>query len=207
MTKTITTAEDLDALPITSVIRCDDNEGIGLNVCERHQEGWQYVGSSLHFSSAQVASDGVAFTVLYRPDQPTEPARVLPSREEVREAALSILAASDHEGGAGMHWLPSKRPTELAESVADHISDAVLALFASAPTVEQVKAEALREAKEWIEEHSSNWTNYDLISGAQASVGMIEGLIDRLAPAQPVPDVPEVGLPTAEVPNIGGEQR
>lgn len=128
MTKTITTAEELAALPITSVIRCDDNEGIGLNVCERHQEGWQYVGSSLHFSSAQLASDGVAFTVLYRPDQPTEPVRVLPSRERVRSAIQIRMSAQ-------LNYRP-----DLEGAV-----DAVLALFADQPTVEQVKAEALRE--------------------------------------------------------------
>ena len=84
---TIRSAAELDALPVGSVVRCDDAEGIGLNVCERHREGWQYVGSALHFSSAQVASDELEFTVLYRPDAP---ARTEPTEEQVAWAIASI---------------------------------------------------------------------------------------------------------------------
>lgn len=178
---TITTAEELAALPITSVIRCDDNEGIGLNVCERHKEGWQYVGSSIHFSSAQVASDGVAFTVLYRPDQPTEPVRVLPSREEIR--ALFHSPHSDTCTG----WCETQ--TERA-----------LALFADQRTVEQVKAEA------WDEGYDEGWTDSRTVNSGGPFPGA-DGNPYRLAPAQPTPVFEAMGLETPEVPNVGGEGR
>lgn len=94
MSDQITTAAELDALPVESVVRCDDLEGIGLNVCERHEEGWQYVGSSLHFSSIQVASDGVVFTVLYRPDAPE---RTEPTEEQVRTLRGQLFDAGYRE--------------------------------------------------------------------------------------------------------------
>lgn len=136
MNDQITTAAELDSLPMGSVVRCDDAEGIGLNVCERHREGWQYVGSALHFSSAQVASDELEFTVLYRPDQPQ---RVQPSREDVARRILDktvgVVDCELHERLMTPMW---DRATSAA--------DAVLALFAQQPTVAEVKAEAWDQA-------------------------------------------------------------
>ena len=76
MSDTIETAEELDALPVGSVVRCDDEEGIGLNVAERQPQGWQYVGSAIHFTSGQLAADEVPFALLYRPDHPSDAARL-----------------------------------------------------------------------------------------------------------------------------------
>lgn len=123
----ITTAAELDALPVGSVIRCDDAEGIGLNVAERHAGGWQYVGSALYFSSAQVASDEMAFTVLYRPD---EPQRVQPSRER-----LTLIARD-------VHLYDHGPDAAISGPHAQRIADAVLALLPGR-TEAEVKAEAL----------------------------------------------------------------
>lgn len=123
MSDQIRTSGELDALPVGSVVRCDDAEGIGLNVCERHREGWQYVGSALHFSSAQVASDELEFTVLYRPDAP---ARTEPTEEQIVEAISGP-------------WFNSRiyDPRVIAMNVA--------ALYASQPTVAEVRAQAAQQ--------------------------------------------------------------
>lgn len=150
MTDIITTAEELDALPVGSIVAwldCDF-EVDGPSVWIKNHDEWYGAGcedsDGPSFMVDQQFHPG-ALTVLYRPDQPTEPVRVAPSREQIAGVALSVLAASDHEGGAGMHWLPTKRPTDQALTVSKVIADAILALFAAQPTVEQVKAGALRE--------------------------------------------------------------
>lgn len=141
MSDQITTAAELDALPVGSVVRCDDAEGIGLNVCERHEEGWQYVGSALHFSSAQVASDELPFTVLYCPDAPArtepteEPQRVAPS-EDVRQI---IAALASRLGHVETHWVPDDRATPMPTAEVLREFDAALTAHDA-----EVRAQALR---------------------------------------------------------------
>lgn len=65
--RTITTAEELDALAIGSIVRCEDGEGFGMNVAERKKAGWEYVGSSIAFQSFHLAADELPFTVLWEP--------------------------------------------------------------------------------------------------------------------------------------------
>ena len=187
---TIRSAAELDALPVGSVVRCDDAEGIGLNVCERHKEGWQYVGSSLHFSSAQVASDKV-FAVLYRPDAL---ARTEPTEEQVAELSNALAQVFDigtspnamREARAVLALLPQRvAPSE--EEIARVIFDvrdgdldtdewedanwetreryecdarAVLKLYASAPTVAEVKAEAWDEGVAWMRRNHGAYTEH-----------------------------------------------
>lgn len=186
MSEQITTAGELDALPVESVVRCDDLEGIGLNVCERHEEGWQYVGSSLHFSSIQVASDGVVFTVLYRPDAPerTEPTEdqvlTILRTHGIECTGLGEVTCVGCRSAGWMTWgeyrlhlaravldlLPQRvapSEEEIAKAIDDHVNsrefgivriyDAecagaahdVAALYASQPTVAEVRAQALRD--------------------------------------------------------------
>ncbi|MBC7939105.1 MAG: hypothetical protein H7Z19_04955 [Chitinophagaceae bacterium] len=75
----ITSAADLDALPVGSVIRAE--EGGGATVAEKNGYGlWDIAGVPATGSSAFVAEHVIVnapFVVLYRPDlQPTEPPTV-----------------------------------------------------------------------------------------------------------------------------------
>ena len=135
---TITTSEELDALPVGSVFI----DGLG-NIGFRQEQGflvptgtwldsmdkrsptkWQSAEDVIRDSRAW-GFDALPLTVLYRPDQRTE-SRCAPSREEVR--ALFHSTHSDTCTG----WCETQ--TERA-----------LALLADQPTVEQVKAEAWDE--------------------------------------------------------------
>lgn len=128
--------------------------------------------------------------------QPTEPARVLPNREDV--------ARSWHEAGIGEgSW---DRCTDHVRERALRRADAVLALLADQPTVAEVKAEA------W---HEGLHAGYVYISRCEDAEAAGQGFIVpdpvnpyRLAPTQPTPGVFEaMGLETPEVPNVGGEGR
>ena len=135
----------------------------------------------------------------HRPDQPTEPARVLPSREEVESAIQSGVELGYNEQDVAEstgYGSFDGRPLDVLPWVRG--ADAVLALFASAPTVEQVKAEALREHRRRV----VRFMPAGLVNRATV-LADLDDYANRLAPAQPVPDMPEVGLPTAEVPNVG----
>ena len=168
MSEQVASAAELDALLVGSVIRCDDNEGIGLNVAERQPSGWCYVGSSLRFTAAQVAADEMRFAVLYRPDQPQ---RVQPRREDMATALIDTRLESGGFANLNLHQ-------------ACQLADAVLALFVQQPTVAEVKAEALREAAGRASrmyagtdgtEAERNW-----ISGLSAVVRMLTSEADRI---------------------------
>lgn len=129
---TITTAAELDALPIGSVV-LDSTRDAWL----RDDKAWVCVGAS--FDAGYIVKHYAPLTVLYRPDAEPEPQRVQPSREDVADAILAkhyepaLLVYSP----ARFHWLA--------------VADAVLALFAAQPTVAEVRAEALREAADELD--------------------------------------------------------
>ena len=196
MTDIITTAEELAALPVGSVF-IDGLDNIGFrqeqgflvptgtwrdSMDKRSPTKWQTAEQVIRDSCAW-GYDALPLTVLYRPDQPAELARVLPSRERVRSAIQIRMSAQ-------LNYRP-----DLEGAV-----DAVLDLFANAPTVEQVKAEALREHRRRV----VRFMPAGLVNRATV-LADLDDYANRLAPTQPVPDVPEVGLPTPEVPSVGGE--
>lgn len=143
MNDIITTAEELAALPVGSVF-IDGLDNIGFrqeqgflvptgtwrdSMDKRSPTKWQTAEQVIRDSRAW-GYDALPLTVLYRPDQPTEPARVAPSVGDIADA----ISQNPCNRGYGSHDrddCPQAR--------------AVLALFAAQPTVEQVKAEALRE--------------------------------------------------------------
>lgn len=206
MNDIITTAEELDVLPPGSVV-LDPQTGA---IYQNGEGGlWWMPALRSGIGTDELIEDGEPLTVLYRPDQPTEPARVLPSRDEIARAIVDT-----YEGAA--LWDQWVRFTEQntidgcdrdAKDIFDIVSDArkssdaVLALFANTPTVEQVKAEALREHRRRV----VRFMPTGLVNRATV-LADLDDYADRLAPTQPAPDVPEAGLPTAEVPNVGGEQ-
>lgn len=119
-----------------------------------------------------------------------EPVRVLPSRDEIAEAICRI--------NDGESYVEDGGPCSACESAAD----AVLALFATQPTVAEVKAKA------W---HEGLHAGYAYISRCEDAEAAGQGFIVpdpvnpyRLAPTQPTP-VFEAMDPTPEVPNVGGE--
>lgn len=109
-----------------------------------------------------------------------EPARVLPSREDIEELILAQFRCT-----ANGWRLSSQKAAE-----------DIQALLAGQPTVAEVKAEAWEEAATWFD---ADLCGVSLI---------IRDRANRLSAAQPTPDLFEaMGLSTPEVPNVGGEGR
>ena len=119
---TITTAEELDALPRMSIIIDGDGDAY-----QKFDEGWRATYSANE--SLTPADLPERLTLVHRPGQPTKPAQVLPSREQIA------------------HRITESHPTwRYVGPIQAAMADAILALFADQPTVAEVKAEALREA-------------------------------------------------------------
>ncbi len=140
MNEQITSAAELDALPLTTIIR-DANAMPYVRWPNTPNPEWWRPGSNVPETPRLPA------LALYRPDQPQ---RVQPSREDVARllahqntdwthgylgADLATGETHDH-GPRCANWEP------YAED-----ADAVLALFTQQPTVAEVKAEALEEAR------------------------------------------------------------
>ena len=134
----------------------------------------------------------------HRPDQPTEPARVLPSREDLSDilrthnTECTGLGEASCQGCRDRGWMSW-------HVYRQHVADAILALLADQPTVEQVKAEAVVEfigrIRPGVNDGSPLAEILDHIAATE------------LSPTQPTPDLFAVmGLPSVEVPSIGGEQ-
>ena len=193
MTDTITTAEELDALPVGSVWL---DLGVGYSEadapvigCKAADGDWWIAGTpnDRRWRSFEVMrdSDGHVLVCAYRPDQPTESTRVLPSREEIAEALHADTCAEDpDEGeacGCDAHYVYRQ-------------ADIIQALYASQRTEAEVKAEAWEEAATWFD---ADLCGVSLI---------IRDRANRLSAAQPTPVFEAMGLPTPEVPSVGGEQ-
>lgn len=187
MNDIITTAEELDALPVGSVF-IDGLDNIGFrqeqgflvptgtwrdSMDKRSPTKWQTAEQVIRDSRAW-GYDALPLTVLYRPGQPTEPARCAPSREEI----VALFHAKHLDPCTG--WCEKQ-------------AEAVQALCASQRTEAQVKAEAWEEAATWFD---ADLCGVSLI---------IRDRANRLSAAQPTPDLFEaMGLSTPEVPNVGG---
>lgn len=100
---TITTAAELDALPVGSVVARLHNDGRGNSVYTLHWDGWYSATEPLRpwVGDASDQCDGRMpdLTVLYRPDQP-EP--VKPSREDVTHDA-EVAAKALEDAAAHVH--------------------------------------------------------------------------------------------------------
>lgn len=131
MNDIITTAEERAALPPGCVVR----SGAGSIACRFDVQLGVLFGDDCPFPWSALE---LPLTVLWHPDQPTEPVRVLPSREEIR--ALFHSTHSDTCTG----WCETQ--TERA-----------LALLADQPTVEQVKAQVLRGFAEDFDQWATRW--------------------------------------------------
>lgn len=207
----ITTAEELDALPVGSVF-IDGLDNIGFrqeqgflvptgtwrdSMDKRSPTKWQTAEQVIRDSRAW-GYDALPLTVLYRPDQPTEPARCAPSREDLSDilrthniecTGLGEVSCQGCRDRGWMSWHVYRQ----------HVADAILALLADQPTVEQVKAEAVVEfigrIRPGVNDGSPLAEILDHIAATE------------LSPTQPTPDLfAAMGLPSVEVPSIGGEQ-
>ena len=160
MNEQVTSAAELDALPVGSVVMEGDSgepfewvvPGVQVmpGVFHRFPDGWYVVaGHGVRLSEFDLGP----LTVLYRPDQPQ---RVQPSREDVEGALIGA------------------RSCVTREVVVPTAAEAVLALFAQQPTVAEVKAEALREA---ANDENSEWarkrTEDELIEFRDARIGLV----------------------------------
>jgi hypothetical protein len=131
----ITTADELDGLPMGSIVKVSDESpdsfwlrgGGGL---------WWTFAAVRGYSSAEMVEEW-QYTVLYRPDVPAEPQRVQPSREEVASAfdthrwKTMGVRSVECECGAILHD-PASQPLRMfpADRVfREHLADAILALF------------------------------------------------------------------------------
>ncbi len=156
MNEQITSAAELDALPVGSVVMEGASgepfewvvPGVQVmpGVFHRFPDGWYVVSGN----GQRDPLFGLGFlTVLYRPDQPQ---RVQPSREDVADTLIQARSSGMcHFGkvcdlcdcGLEGHTDDEARRADARTLIE---ADAVLALFAQQPTVAEVKAEALREA-------------------------------------------------------------
>ena len=127
MNEQITSAAELDALPLTTIIR-DANAMPYVRWPNTPNPEWWRPGSNVP------ETPRIPALVLYRPDQPQ---RVQPSREDAARAW--------HEAGNGAgSW---DRCTDRIRERSLFRIDAVLALFAQQPTVAEVKAEAIADTE------------------------------------------------------------
>lgn len=83
MADQITTTEELDALPLGAAALGADGH-IWQHTGRVRQE-WRSLTGGGYTYIEDMIRDTAPLTVLYRPGQPTEPARVLPSREQIIE--------------------------------------------------------------------------------------------------------------------------
>ncbi len=149
MNEQITSAAELDALPVGSVVARLHNDGHGNSVYTLTDEGWRAATEPMRPGVGPVFNQDdermADLIVLYRPDQPQ---RVQPSQEDVARLLAhqntdwihGYLGADPATGETHDHGPRCSNWEPYAED-----ADAVLALFAQQPTVAEVKAEALRE--------------------------------------------------------------
>lgn len=76
--KRVTTEQELDALPVGSVIRIEnadsESNAANMRVSERGSDGWGFIGYDPEFTSAQMAVDCLPALVLWEPVRDPEPA-------------------------------------------------------------------------------------------------------------------------------------
>lgn len=134
---------------------------------------------------------------------PTEPARCAPSREALVDAIFD----------AGQRCVPGDA---IGRDEAGTYANAVQALYASQRTEAEVKAEALKEFQASIRpmlncelrpDGSEDPRMSEWIQAHREMDGLLQQEIERFTPNQPAPVFEAMGLSTAEVPNVGGEQR
>ena len=120
MNTQITTREDLDALPDRSVVLDSDGDAWA-------KEGDAWVLGINRWDAALLLGSA-PLAVLHIPGQPHEPQRVQPHRDAL---ALTIARSKGHAG---------------VVTVKDYrCADAILGLFATQPTVTEVRAQAWDE--------------------------------------------------------------
>lgn len=147
MNQQITTPEQLDALPVGSVIldlgKHLSEADAPVISCKAADGDWWVAGTPRirRWRSFEIVRDstGSVLVCVYRPDAaPVEP-RTLPTAAEV--ANVMEAAFSD--------WVDRVTANEdVPETEYETMAAAVLALFAAQPTVAQVKAEAWDEGRE-----------------------------------------------------------
>lgn len=161
MNEQITSAAELDALPVGSVVLEGStgepipngflNLPVMPGVFHRFPDGWHVVaGHGVRLPEFDLGP----LTVLYRPDQPQ---RVQPSREDVVAALKGV-------------WF------NLSDEFLGRVADAALALFSEQPTVAEVKAEALREMGKWFRIASQLGTGERDEIAAQACFDRADGI-------------------------------
>ena len=176
MSEQITTAAELDALPVGSIVARICSDGQGNVAYALTSEGWRM--STERIIAPRVGEYDLVgnhigpLVVLYRPDAParTEPTEEQVATEIERFLKAHTVAPKYPWEGAGIGVSPlelaravlallpqrvAPSEEEIARTISAHqttppnsdaLAQAVAALYASAPTVSEVKAEAWDQA-------------------------------------------------------------
>lgn len=207
MLEQITTAEELDALHRAISDAAEPalvRAMTALWIIREGEDGELSAGSAYSDGEGLIPASMVQlpWTVLFRPDAPTEPARCAPSREDLAAALkahnFSRMTCLDHS-----HYGVSC--DEVCHGVTDnqylHHADAVQALYASQRTEAEVKAEALKDFQTSIRpmlncelrpDGSEDPRMSEWIEAHREMDGLLQQEIDRLATSQPAPDVDDL---------------
>ncbi len=123
---TITTAEELDALPVGTLIQRLGPSGVKAAQRLTYGELWMFVGDDEMYSSEQMIGCGYTYAVLYNPDQPVSAAPTEGRIAEVvlreyhsRSAPSSSRAFAAHVAGHLAALYPTCQPSEDAERQID----------------------------------------------------------------------------------------
>ena len=142
----ITTAAQLDALPVGTILA--DN---GMHpFWHSRLNHWCAANGTIDVALDLAIRDGAPFTVLYRPDAPArtepteEPQRVAPSEEKIAKAMQEADWRTPLHGVAFEDLASEHRDWWLS------IARAAAALYASQPTVAEVRAQALEDAAHYL---------------------------------------------------------
>ena len=142
MTRTISTPEELDALPVGSVVMCDDEHGVAKRVDADIYDGydWLVVGSD-EYRETHAMSWALPATVLYDPS--AKPAPDPDDRAERNLVFQALGAASmcwENVSGAGV--FDSTRASQIGDNLMSGLRSRRLAVT---PEMIEAGAEVLKD--------------------------------------------------------------
>ena len=137
MTRTITTAAELDALPVKAVLL---DEG-GWPVWRDPHEGWCASNGTHDIPADLLIADGAPLTILHDPSAPAPAPSVVP--EAAVEAAASAVRKERAFSAAAAFGVPIDDVPHCAEMIARAALTAALPLLTAAPSATREAVEAV----------------------------------------------------------------